>query len=48
MTRCTMGVDIGTFESKGVLVDASGEALASAARPHRLLAPRPGWAEHDA
>jgi xylulokinase len=47
-TRCTLGVDIGTFESKGVLVDAAGEIVASAARPHRLIAPRPGWAEHDA
>jgi xylulokinase len=42
----TLGVDIGTFESKGVLVDASGRVVAQAARPHRMLIPRPGWAEH--
>ncbi len=44
--RCTIGVDIGTFESKGVLVDASGRVLAQAARPHKMLVPAPGWAEH--
>lgn len=42
----TLGVDIGTFESKGVLVDAHGEVVAVATRPHRMLVPRPGWAEH--
>ena len=43
-----LGVDIGTYESKGVLVDGAGEIVASAARPHKLLVPQPGWAEHDA
>ena len=33
---CTLGIDIGTFESKGALVDASGRILATASRPHRL------------
>ena len=42
----TLGVDIGTFESKGVLVGAGGEIVASAARPHDMLVPQPGWAEH--
>ncbi|SDL14153.1 FGGY-family carbohydrate kinase [Aliiruegeria lutimaris] len=42
----TLGVDIGTFESKGVLVDGSGRIVAQAARPHEMLVPRPGWAEH--
>lgn len=41
----TMGLDIGTFESKGVLVD-DGRILAEARRPHEMLVPRPGWAEH--
>ena len=41
-----LGVDIGTYESKGILVDASGRVLATAARPHRMLVPQPGWAEH--
>jgi xylulokinase len=42
-----LGIDIGTFESKGVLVDEAGEIVAQAARPHRMLVPQPGWAEHD-
>ena len=41
-----LGIDIGTFESKGVLVDAGGKVIASAARPHKMLVPQPGWAEH--
>ena len=45
---CTLGVDIGTFETKGVLVALDGTILATAARPHRMLVPRPGWAEHRA
>lgn len=44
----TLGVDIGTFESKGVLVDAAGTVVATAVRPHRMLVPQPGWAEHRA
>lgn len=42
----TMGIDIGTFESKGVLV-RDGEILAQARRPHEMLVQKPGWAEHD-
>ncbi len=44
----TLGVDVGTFESKGVLVDAAGGIVAQASKPHRMLTPRPGWAEHRA
>lgn len=43
-----LGIDIGTFESKGVLTDANGRILAQAARPHQMIVPRPGWAEHRA
>jgi xylulokinase len=42
----TLGVDIGTFESKGVLVTVDGEVVASATRAHRMIVPQPGWAEH--
>jgi xylulokinase len=41
-----LGVDIGTFESKGVLVDGDGRIKATARRPHKMLVPRAGWAEH--
>ena len=43
-----LGVDIGTYEFKGVLVDGHGEVLASASRPHGLIVPQAGWAEHRA
>ena len=42
----TLGVDIGTFESKGVIADAEGNVVATATRPHQMLVPQPGWAEH--
>jgi xylulokinase len=42
----TLGIDIGTFESKGAIVDGSGNVVATAARPHKMLVPQPGWAEH--
>ena len=46
--KAYLGIDIGTYESKGVLVDADGHVLASAARPHDIIVPRAGWAEHRA
>lgn len=42
-----LGIDIGTYESKGVLTTISGEVIAQVAVPHKLLFPRAGWAEHD-
>jgi xylulokinase len=44
----TLGVDIGTFETKGVLVDAGGAIVAMAARAHQMIVPQAGWAEHRA
>ncbi len=44
----TLGVDIGTFESKGVLVDFAGTVVAQATRAHEMIVPRAGWAEHRA
>jgi xylulokinase len=41
-----LGVDIGTFETKGVLTDGDGRIIAQAARAHKMLVPEPGWAEH--
>jgi xylulokinase len=46
--NATLGIDIGTYESKGVLVDGDGQVLANASRPHELIVPRAGWAEHRA
>jgi xylulokinase len=42
-----LGIDVGTFESKGVLIADDGAILASASRPHRLHVPQAGWAEHN-
>jgi len=44
----TLGIDIGTYESKGVIADAEGTVVATATRPHTMLVPQPGWAEHRA
>lgn len=43
-----LGVDIGSYSSKGVLVTPGGEVLATATVEHEMSLPRPGWAEHDA
>lgn len=43
-----LGIDIGTYSSKGVLCTSAGEVLASETVEHGLSLPRPGWAEHDA
>ncbi|GAA3936886.1 FGGY-family carbohydrate kinase [Microbacterium soli] len=45
--RCTLGVDIGTSSSKGVLVAEDGSILATATRAHEVDRPRSGWAEMD-
>jgi len=46
--RCTLGVDIGTSSSKGVLVDEDGRIVAAATREHEVERPRPAWVEMDA
>jgi xylulokinase len=43
-----LGVDIGTYSSKGVLCSPSGEVLATETVEHGLSLPKPGWAEQDA
>lgn len=43
-----LGVDIGTYETKGVITDGNGNIAASAARPHQMIVPQSGWAEHRA
>ncbi|PRB08785.1 FGGY-family carbohydrate kinase [Microbacterium sp. MYb62] len=45
--RCTLGVDIGTSSSKGVLVGADGTIIASATRAHEVSRPHTGWVEMD-
>lgn len=43
-----LGVDIGTYSSKGVLVQADGSFVTSHTVPHGMDMPRPGFFEHDA
>jgi xylulokinase len=45
--RFLLGIDIGTYSSKAVLVTEAGEVTASAITEHELSLPRPGHAEHD-
>ena len=47
-TSYLLGVDIGTYSSKGVLVEAdSGEVVSEHVIEHSLSMPKPGWVEHD-
>ncbi|HCU57340.1 MAG TPA: carbohydrate kinase, partial [Anaerolineaceae bacterium] len=43
-----LGVDIGTYSSKGVLVTLDGRVVASHVVPHDMSMPKPGHFEHDA
>jgi xylulokinase len=43
-----LGIDIGTYESKGVIADESGNLVSQATIAHELSLPKPGWVEHDA
>lgn len=43
-----LGIDIGTYSSKGVLCTPEGEVVASHVVEHGISMPRPGWVEQDA
>lgn len=48
MRAVTLGIDVGTSSTKGVLVDGDGGVLASASREHVVDRPAPGHVEMDA
>ncbi|PSM16794.1 FGGY family carbohydrate kinase [Nitratireductor sp. StC3] len=48
MTQYLMGIDIGSYESKGVLTDTSGAVVAQVALKHELEFLGNGQVEHDA
>jgi xylulokinase len=48
MEKYFLGIDIGTYESKGSLVDENFKIIKTISVPHSLSIPKPGWAEHDA
>lgn len=43
-----LGVDIGTYSSKGVIVTTDGQLVASHTVPHGMDNPKPGYFEQDA
>ena len=48
MKRYFLGIDIGTFESRGILTDESFREAADASLPHGMNNPQPGWFEQEA
>lgn len=48
MSELLLGIDVGTYSSKGVLVMPDGTIIKSATVPHSMDIPHPGWAEQDA
>lgn len=48
MERYFLGIDIGTFESRGMLIDERFRIRADASVPHTMENPKPGWFEQDA
>ncbi len=43
-----LGIDVGTYSTKGVLVTPAGEVLKQHVTEHTMDIPHPGWAEQDA
>ena len=47
ITRCVLGMDLGTGSLKCVVMDANGRLLATAERSYPTHSRHPGWAEQD-
>src|SRR6267143_2529427 len=45
--RLLLGLDVGTTGVKGLIINATGELLATANEDYPLSTPRPNWAEQD-
>lgn len=48
MSRLLLGIDVGTYSSKGSLVEPDGTLVKAAVVEHEMSIPHPGWAEQDA
>lgn len=48
MSDLLLGIDVGTYSSKGVLVKPDGEVLKTCVVDHEMSIPHPSWAEQDA
>ncbi len=46
--KLLLGIDVGTYSSKGVLATSAGEVVKQHVVPHKPDIPHPGWAEQDA
>lgn len=46
--KAVLAIDQSTSATKALLIDATGQVIAKAAREHRQHYPRAGWVEHDA
>ena len=48
MAELLLGIDVGTYSSKGVLTELDGTVLKTEVVEHAMDIPQPGWAEQDA
>lgn len=48
MAKYYLGIDVGTFETKGVLVNESYEVVAAHSAKHEMENPQPNYFEQDA
>lgn len=48
MSGLLLGIDVGSYSSKGVLVEPSGNVLKTWVVEHEMSIPHSGWAEQDA
>jgi xylulokinase len=47
MGELLVGIDVGTYSSKGVLVQPDSNVLCSHVVEHKMDIPHAGWAEQD-
>lgn len=48
MSSYFVGIDVGTYESKGVIIDDLGKVISFASTSHSIENPKPNYFEHDA
>ena len=48
MSSYFMGIDIGTYGSRGILINDKWQVIADCSVSHWMSHPHPGWFEHDA
>ena len=48
MKEYYLGIDIGTYESRGMLIDENMIPVADCSVTHGMDHPQEGWFEHDA